>query len=56
MLTDDVDVSCLLKLCDEKRHSLPHYQNELRPAGGDVAADIHDLLGLVLGGGLAVEG
>lgn len=29
--------------------------NELRPAGGGVVADIHDLLGLVLGDGLAVE-
>ena len=50
------DVFRLLKLCDEKRHSLPRtIRNEFRPAGGDVVADRHDPLGLVLGDGLAVE-
>ena len=50
------DIFRLLKLCDEKRHSLPRtISNEVRLAGGDVVADRHDPLGLVLGDGLVVE-
>ena len=59
MLTDSEgseDVFSLAKMYDEKCPSLLHtIRNKLRPAGGDVVADRHDPLGLVLGDGLAAE-
>jgi len=53
---DSEDVFSLAKIYDEKCPSLLHtIRNKLRLVGGGVVADRHDLLGLVLGGGLAAE-
>jgi len=53
---DSEDVFSLAEIYGEKPPSLPStIRNEFRPAGGDVVADRHDPLGLVLGDGLAVE-
>ncbi len=51
-----VRIFSLAKIYDEKCPSLLHaIRNKLRLAGGGVIADRHDLLGLVLGDGLAAE-
>ena len=50
------DVFSLAKIYDEKCPFMLHtIRNKLRLVGGGVVADRHDLLGLVLGDGLAAE-